>query len=85
MEDVLRKWLADSPEKILFGTDAFDGGDAQGWEQVASVASHNSRVALTEALSDMMHDGTISRERAKALARMVLRENAMTAYHLSAK
>lgn len=78
----LRKWLADSPDKILFGTDAFDGGDAQGWEQVAWVAAHNSRVALAEALSGMMHDGEISRDRAKELARMVLRENAFKAYHL---
>jgi hypothetical protein len=31
----------------------------------------------------MMRDGEISRDRAEALARMVLRENAMKAYRLS--
>ena len=82
MAFALRKWLADSPEKVLFGTDAFDGGDAQGWEQVAWVASHNARVALTEALGGMMRDGEITLARAKELARMVLRENAAKAYRL---
>lgn len=82
---VLRKWLADSPEKVLFGTDAFDGGDAQGWEQVAWIACHNARAALAEALGGMVRDGEVSRERAKDLARMVLRENAFRAYHLDAK
>ena len=78
----LRKWLNDSPEKVMFGTDAFDGGDAQGWGQVAWVASHNARLALTTALSGMMRDGEISREHAEELARMVMRENAIKAYHL---
>lgn len=81
----LREWLGDAPEKVLFGTDAFDGGDAQGWEQVAWVASHNARLALTEALTGMMRDGEITRDRAKELARMVLRENAIRAYRLDVK
>ncbi|MEP6764819.1 MAG: amidohydrolase family protein [Gemmatimonadaceae bacterium] len=78
----LRKWLNDSPEKVMFGTDAFDGGDVEGWEQVAWVATRNARGALTEALSGMMRDGEITRERARELARMVLRENALKAYQL---
>jgi predicted TIM-barrel fold metal-dependent hydrolase len=78
----LRTWLGDSPEKVLFGTDAFDGGDAQGWEQVAWVASNNARAALGEALTGMMRDGEITRDRAQELARMVLRENALKAYRL---
>jgi predicted TIM-barrel fold metal-dependent hydrolase len=81
----LRKWLGDSPEKVMFGTDAFDGGDAQGWEQVAWAASRNARHALTEALTGMVHDGEITHDRARELARMVLRENAIKAYHLDAK
>lgn len=81
----LRTWLADSPEKVLFGTDAFDGGDAQGWEQLAWVASRNARQALTLALDGMVHDGQISTERAKTLARMVLRDNARAAYHLDVR
>ncbi|MDQ6613038.1 MAG: amidohydrolase [Gemmatimonadota bacterium] len=78
----LRKWLNDSPEKVMFGTDAFDGGETQGWGQVAWVAAHNARVALTAALTGMMRDGEISRERAEELARMVMRENALKAYPL---
>ena len=34
---VLRQWLGEWPDKVLFGTDAFDGGAEQGWEQVAWV------------------------------------------------
>jgi hypothetical protein len=66
----------------LFGTDAFDGGVEQGWEQIAWVASNTARRGLAIALSGMMRDGEITRERAQALARMVLRENAATAYGL---
>lgn len=81
----LRMWLGDSPEKIMFGSDAFDGGDAQGWEQVAWVASRNSRAALGEALGGMIRDGEITRARAMELARMVLRDNALNAYKLAVK
>lgn len=80
---VLRQWLGEFPEKVLFGTDAFDGGVEQGWEQVAWVASTTARKALAIALTGMMRDGEITRDRAQALARMVLRENAATAYGLS--
>ncbi len=83
LANTMRKWLNDSPEKVMFGTDAFDGGDAQGWGQVAWVAQRNARNALTEALTGMMHDGEITRERAEELARMVMRENAIKAYHLA--
>lgn len=85
LSNALRMWLGEWPEKVMFGTDAFDGGDAQGWEQVAWIAAHNTRVALTEALTGMMRDGEITRPRAEQLARMVLRDNALTAYHLGAK
>jgi predicted TIM-barrel fold metal-dependent hydrolase len=78
----LRLWLSIYPEKVLFGTDAFDGGPEQGWEQVAWVATRNARRALTEALSGMVRDGEISPERARDLARMVMRENAERAYRL---
>jgi predicted TIM-barrel fold metal-dependent hydrolase len=80
--DALRLWLGEWPEKVLFGTDAFDGGAAQGWEQVAWVASRNARRALSVALDGMVDDGEITPARARAIARMVLRENAIRAYHL---
>ena len=79
---VLRQWLGEWPEKVLFGTDAFDGGIEQGWEQVAWVGATTARRALGIALTGMMNDGEISRARAEQLARMVLRENAVAVYGL---
>ncbi|HEY2026001.1 MAG TPA: hypothetical protein VGG78_03270 [Gemmatimonadaceae bacterium] len=79
---VLRRWLAEYPDKVLFGTDAFDGGVEQGWEQVAWVGSMTARRALAIALTGMMRDGEISRDRAQALARMVLHDNAVAVYGL---
>lgn len=78
----LRTWLAAWPEKVLFGTDAFDGGVRQGWEQVAWVASHNARRGLSDALAGMVRDNEVTVARAKELARMVLRDNAISAYRL---
>lgn len=77
---VLRQWLGEWPDKVLFGSDAFDGGAEQGWEQVAWVGSTTARKALAIALTGMMRDGEISRDRAQQLARMVLRENASQVY-----
>ncbi|HEX5437855.1 MAG TPA: amidohydrolase family protein [Gemmatimonadaceae bacterium] len=79
---VLRQWLDEWPEKVMFGTDAFDGGPEQGWAEAAWIGSTTARHALGVALTGMMRDGEISRDRAEQLARMVLRENAITAYHL---
>src|SRR5581483_10616112 len=77
---VLRQWLNEWPEKVLFGTDAFDGGVEQGWEQVAWVGTTTARRALAIALTGMMRDGEISRDRAQTLARMVLHDNAAAVY-----
>jgi uncharacterized protein len=80
---VLRRWLGEWPEKVLFGTDAFDGGPEQGWAEAAWLGTTSARHALGIALTGMMRDGEIDRGRAELLARMVLRENAIAAYHLS--
>jgi predicted TIM-barrel fold metal-dependent hydrolase len=79
---VLRQWLGEWPEKVLFGTDAFDGGPEQGWAEAAWLGTTAARRALGIALTGMMRDGEIDRSRAELLARMVLRENAITAYHM---
>lgn len=79
---VLRQWLAQWPERVLFGSDAFEGGPEQGWADVAYVGTRTARAALTSALSGMMHDGEIDRARAELLARMVFRDNAEAAYQL---
>jgi predicted TIM-barrel fold metal-dependent hydrolase len=83
LADVLRQWISEWPDKVLFGSDAFDGGVEQGWEQIAWVASNTARRAIAIALTGMMRDGEITRERAQALARMVLRENAASVYGLA--
>jgi hypothetical protein len=80
---VLRAWLTRWPDKVLFGTDAFESGPDQGWEESAYVAAETARRALGIALTQMMRDGEIDGARARALARMVLRDNAVTLYHLS--
>jgi uncharacterized protein len=79
---VLRQWLTQWPEKILFGTDAFDGGPEQGWEQAAWVSATTARRGLAMALTAMLRDGEVTRNRAEALARMVMRENALKAYKI---
>jgi predicted TIM-barrel fold metal-dependent hydrolase len=79
---VLRQWLGEWPDKVLFGSDAFDGGPEQGWEQVAWVGTTTARRALAVALTGMLRDGEISRPRAEELARMVMRQNALAAYDL---
>jgi predicted TIM-barrel fold metal-dependent hydrolase len=79
---VLRHWLTRWPDKVLFGTDSFEGGPDQGWEEGAWVASRTARRALGMALTSMLRDGEIGRPRARELARMVLRDNAIRLYGL---
>lgn len=80
---VLRRWLGEWPEKVMFGTDAFDGGPQQGWAEAAWLGTTSARRALAMALTGMMRDGEIDRSRAQVLARMVMRDNAIAAYHLT--
>ena len=79
---VLRQWLGEWPDKVLFGSDAFDGGPEQGWEQATWVGTTTARRALAIALTGMLRDGEIDRARAEELARMVMRQNATAAYDL---
>jgi predicted TIM-barrel fold metal-dependent hydrolase len=80
--EVLRGWLEAYPEKVLFGTDASPGPPEMNWEEGAWMAAVSARQGLGMALTSMMNDGEISRERATEIARMVLRENAMKLYGL---
>jgi len=66
----------------LFGTDASPGPPEVNWEETAWLAAETARQALGMALTGMLNDGEISRERAIELARMVLRENAIKLYGL---
>ena len=78
--EALRGWLAYVPEKVLFATDAYPFSAELGWEEAGLVASNASREALGRALTAMMRDGEISRERAMELATMVMRDNARKLY-----
>jgi uncharacterized protein len=81
LSEILRNWLESYPEKVLFGTDAFSFGGPIDWGEVAWLSNTTARQALALALTGMMNDGEITRERAVELARMVLRENAIKLYN----
>lgn len=78
----IRDWLEWAPEKVLFATDAYPFSDNMYWEEAGWVAATTGREALGLALTEMMHDGEITRDRAIEIARMVLRDNARKLYKL---
>ncbi len=80
LSEILRNWMEFYPDKILFGTDAFSFGPEVDWGEVAWLSNTTARQALALALTGMINDGEISRERASELARMVLRDNALKLY-----
>jgi uncharacterized protein len=79
---VLREWLEFAPDKILFGTDAYPYSEQLGWEQSGWVAVETAREALGLALTGMLDDGEITRQRAIELAHLVLHDNAAKLYGL---
>jgi len=79
---VLREWLAQYPERVLFGTDASASGPDLSWDVVGWLSAHTGRQALAIALTGMMRDGEITRSRAEEIATMVLRSNAARLYNL---
>ncbi len=76
----LREWLEWEPEKVLFGSDGYPFSEEMGWPEATWIASSNGREALGIALTGMLADGEISRERASEIARLVLRGNAERLY-----
>lgn len=80
LSGVLRNWLEYYPEKILFGTDASPTGENISWEETGWLAAKSAREALALALTGMINDKEITRDRALEFARMVLRENAIKLY-----
>ncbi|HVO97635.1 MAG TPA: hypothetical protein VMT15_06185, partial [Bryobacteraceae bacterium] len=68
------------PEKILYATDAYPFSKEVGWEEAGYIANKTGREALGIALTGMVNDEEISKDRAVELARMVLRENARKLY-----
>lgn len=79
---VLREWLTQYPERVLFGTDASASGPDLGWDVVGWLSARTGRQALAIALTGMMRDGEITRERAEEIATMVMRTNAARLYNL---
>jgi uncharacterized protein len=82
LSEVLRDWLEWYPEKILYGTDLAPGPPEQDWDVIGYSTNQTARHALAIALTGMVKDGEITRDRALELARMVLRGNAMKLYGL---
>lgn len=82
MAAVIRDWLEWYPEKVLFGTDLAPGTPEIGWEEIGYEAATTGREGLALALTAMVNDGEITKQRAFELARMVLRENALKLYGL---
>jgi len=82
LAEVLRGWLTQYPEKVLFGSDAAAYGPDSGWELAAWIATRTGREALAIALTDMVRAGEVSRESAREIATMVMRTNAAKLYNL---
>jgi len=80
LSKTIRSWLEYYPEKVLFGTEANTKSTLVNWEELAWLSTKTARNALAIALTEMMNDGQISRNRAFELAEMVLRTNAIRLY-----
>ena len=80
LSEVIREWLEWYPEKVMFGTDLYPNTPEINWEEIGWQTTHSGREALAIALTGMMQDGQITRERALVLARMALHDNAAKLY-----
>lgn len=77
---VIREWLEWFPEKVLYGTDLAPGPAQMDWDVIGYSTNLTARRALAIALTGMVNDGEITRDRALEIARMVLRGNAVKLY-----
>jgi uncharacterized protein len=76
----IRYWLEWYPEKVLFGTDLSPGTPSIDWEEIGWQTTTSARDALALALTEMVNENEITRPRAKEIAAMVLRGNALRLY-----
>ncbi len=81
----IRFMLEFYPDKVLFGTDLYPLTPQVNWEETGYQTETAGRTALAIALTGMMQDGEITREEASAMARKVMRDNAIKLYGLSEK
>ena len=79
---VIREWLEWFPEKVLYGTDLASGPPPMDWDVIGYSTNLTARRALAIALTGMVNDREITRDRALEIARMVLRGNAVKLYGL---
>ncbi|HEX8925120.1 MAG TPA: amidohydrolase [Terriglobales bacterium] len=79
---ILKMWLEQMPEHVLFGTDASPGSPGQSWPETTVWGASRFRRSLALALTEMVQEGSISRERAMQIADRVLRGNAKELYSL---
>jgi predicted TIM-barrel fold metal-dependent hydrolase len=79
---VVRDWLEWYPEKVIFGTDLYPGTPEINWEEIGYMTAKSGREALAMALTGMVQDGEITRERALEIARGVMLGNAEKLYGL---
>jgi hypothetical protein len=65
------------PEKVLFGSDAYSDANTplSDYEEKQWLVTDKARRALAIALTGMLGDGEITRERAKEIAHMVMRDS----------
>jgi predicted TIM-barrel fold metal-dependent hydrolase len=80
--EILRKWISLVPERVLYGGDVEPFYPHINWEETGWLTITTGRRALGMALTGMIDDGDITRERALAVARLIMRENAARLYGL---
>lgn len=80
LSEVIRDFLEWYPEKTLFGTDLYPNTAEINWEEIGWQTTHSAREALAIALTGMIQDGEITRQRAIELAHLVLHDNAARIY-----
>ena len=77
---VLKMWLEQMPERVLFGTDASPGSPGQSWPETTLWGTAKFRKALAIALTQMVHEGSVDTEGATRIAKRVLHDNAADLY-----
>jgi len=77
---VLKQLLTLFPEKMMYGSDAFPFNDALGAEESFWLAAHTTRTALAAALAELVGEHAITQDKALALARLYLHDNAAKLY-----
>ncbi len=78
--DVLKSWLEQMPEHVIFGTDASPGSPGQNWPEATLWGTAKVRRSLAIALTEMVKEGSIDKARALEIADLVLRGNASELY-----